>query len=61
MVTHNPELAEQYATRIVRLKDGVITDDTRPVEPDEVDTQTPVDRSDGPGVDELFHVAEFEL
>ena len=47
MVTHNPELAEQYATRIVRLKDGVITDDTRPVEPDEVDTQTPVDRSMG--------------
>ena len=60
MVTHNPELAEQYATRIVRLKDGVITDDTRPVEPDEVDTQTPVDRSMG-GVDELFHVAESEL
>lgn len=24
MVTHNPELAEQYATRIVRLRDGVI-------------------------------------
>lgn len=47
MVTHNPELAEQYATRIVRLKDGVITDDTRPVEADEVDTQTPVDRSMG--------------
>lgn len=30
MVTHNPELAEQYSTRIVRLKDGVITDDTNP-------------------------------
>lgn len=24
MVTHNPELAQQYATRIVNLKDGVI-------------------------------------
>ncbi len=33
MVTHNPELAEQYATRIVRLKDGVITSDTDPFEP----------------------------
>ena len=30
MVTHNPELADQYATRIVRLKDGEIVDDTAP-------------------------------
>lgn len=30
MVTHNPELAEEYANRIVRLKDGVITEDTNP-------------------------------
>ena len=30
MVTHNPELAERYSTRIVRLKDGRITDDTNP-------------------------------
>lgn len=30
MVTHNPELAEQYATRIVNLKDGVILSDTNP-------------------------------
>ena len=35
MVTHNPELAERYATRIVRLKDGKITSDTDPFEPDE--------------------------
>ena len=28
MVTHNPELAEEYATRIVKLKDGKITDDS---------------------------------
>lgn len=47
MVTHNPELAEAYATRIVRLRDGVITDDTRPVAPDEVDTETPVARGMG--------------
>ena len=31
MVTHNPELAEQYSTRIVRLLDGNITEDTNPV------------------------------
>lgn len=30
MVTHNPELAEEYSTRIVRLKDGKIIDDTDP-------------------------------
>ena len=30
MVTHNPELAKDYSTRIVRLLDGVITDDSDP-------------------------------
>lgn len=30
MVTHNPELAKNYSTRIVRLLDGVITDDSAP-------------------------------
>lgn len=31
MVTHNPELAEQYSTRIIKLLDGKIQDDTRPL------------------------------
>ena len=30
MVTHNPELAEKYATRIVKLRDGKIVSDTDP-------------------------------
>lgn len=30
MVTHNPELAEKYSTRIVRLLDGEVRDDTMP-------------------------------
>jgi len=30
MVTHNPELAEEYSTRIVKLKDGKIIDDSDP-------------------------------
>lgn len=30
MVTHNPELAEQYADRIIRFSDGKIIDDTHP-------------------------------
>ena len=35
MVTHNPELAEEYANRIVKLKDGKIISDSNPLEPDE--------------------------
>lgn len=35
MVTHNPELAEKYATRIVNLKDGEIADDSDPFLPGE--------------------------
>ncbi|MBQ9131265.1 MAG: ABC transporter ATP-binding protein, partial [Clostridia bacterium] len=39
MVTHNPELAEQYANRIVRLKDGLIVSDTRPYSEAEEDAE----------------------
>ncbi len=35
MVTHNPQLAEDYATRIVRIQDGRIVGDTNPVTPEE--------------------------
>ena len=38
MVTHNPELAEQYATRIVTLKDGRITSDSNPYTPEAQET-----------------------
>ncbi len=37
MVTHNPELAEDYANRIVRVKDGKITDDSNPYTPEKED------------------------
>ena len=30
MVTHNPELAEQYSTRIVKLQDGLVISDSNP-------------------------------
>ena len=36
MVTHNPELAEQYSSRIIRLVDGNVTEDTNPMTDDEV-------------------------
>lgn len=45
MVTHNPELAKDYSTRIVRLLDGVITDDSNPysLEDMEADIRTKED------------------
>ena len=47
MVTHNPELAQQYATRIVNLKDGSIIADSDPYEPEETGQQAPVHRNMG--------------
>ena len=47
MVTHNPELAERYATRIVTLKDGVIRSDTMPYEPDTQTLAAPVHKNMG--------------
>ena len=35
MVTHNPELAEAYSTRIIRLLDGLVTEDSNPFTPEE--------------------------
>ena len=48
MVTHNPELAEEYATRIVNLADGVVRSDTDPYLPTEEDmrqSEKPVQRT----------------
>ena len=36
MVTHNPELAEKYSSRIIRILDGVITEDSNPIQDNEV-------------------------
>lgn len=36
MVTHNPELAEKYSTRIIKILDGKITDDSMPLSAEEV-------------------------
>ncbi len=44
MVTHNPELAEQYSDRIVRLLDGKVISDTKPFDPQtEEDDLAPLD------------------
>ncbi|HIV34031.1 MAG TPA: ABC transporter ATP-binding protein/permease [Candidatus Blautia intestinigallinarum] len=47
MVTHNPELAEEYATRIVNLKDGKIRSDSDPYEIDEKLYQKPEHKNMG--------------
>ncbi len=41
MVTHNPELAKTYATRIVKLRDGRIIDDSAPYEEENLQTVSP--------------------
>ena len=47
MVTHNPELAEDYANRIVRVKDGRIMDDTNPYLLDESELAVPEHKNMG--------------
>ena len=44
MVTHNPELAEQYATRIVRIKDGRLISDSSSFEPEEAEEKKPASK-----------------
>ena len=36
MVTHNPELAEQYSSRLIRILDGNITEDSNPIRNEEI-------------------------
>ena len=45
MVTHNPELAEEYSTRIVRMLDGVIQEDTRPLTEKEIQMEEVRDKT----------------
>lgn len=47
MVTHNPELAELYATRIVNVKDGKIISDTDPFEERDTEESKPVHKNMG--------------
>lgn len=45
MVTHNPDLAEQYSTRIVRMLDGVIQEDSHPVSETEYKEMKPREKT----------------
>ena len=44
MVTHNPELAEEYSTRIVSLSDGKVVNDTNPITKEEYEAFASKDR-----------------
>ena len=54
MVTHNPELAEEYANRIVKLRDGKIIDDSNPYEIDENALEAPKHKNMGKSSMSLF-------
>ena len=47
MVTHNPELAEKYSTRIVKILDGVITDDSKPFTEEDREKEKDAKAKDG--------------
>ncbi len=44
MVTHNPELAMEYSTRIIKLKDGLIVDDSNPYSEEEESAEVKVEK-----------------
>ena len=46
MVTHNPELAEQYSSRIIRVLDGKLTDDSRPLTEEEYQRELQADKAE---------------
>lgn len=43
MVTHNPELAQKYSSRIINMLDGVVTNDSMPLDSNEVHKETELD------------------
>ena len=47
MVTHNPELAEKYSTRIVKILDGLITDDSKPFTEEDTKNEEGTKAKDG--------------
>ena len=49
MVTHNPELATGYASRIIRLKDGLIVGDSDPFDAQDTATDTPLGKKTSMG------------
>ena len=61
MVTHNPELAEEYSTRIVKLKDGEIIGDTNPFNIDEKNIEKPKHKNLGKSSMSIFTAFSLSL
>ncbi len=45
MVTHNPELAAEYSTRIIRMLDGVVLSDSKPLSAEEIHNETALEKA----------------
>ena len=64
MVTHNPDLADEYANRIIRCLDGEVIDDTNPYEPEKVDEKHQKEKakkSDSKGKKSMSFGSAFNL
>ena len=61
MVTHNPELAEAYSTRIVKLKDGKIIDDSNPFIIKEEKNEEPIHKNLGKSSMSIFTALSLSL
>ncbi len=61
MVTHNPELAEEYSTRIVKLKDGKIIGDSNPFNIDETTLEKPKHKNLGKASMSMFTALSLSL
>ena len=62
MVTHNPELAKTYSTRIINLKDGAVIGDTDPYEGDKQSSnEVPSKRKKGKGKHSMSFVTAIKL
>ncbi len=44
MVTHNPELAAEYSTRIIRMLDGVVLSDSKPLSAEEIHAESTLEK-----------------
>ena len=63
MVTHNPELAQRYSSRIIRVVDGRVVDDSRPYRAEAVQPAAqaqPARKQKKKSVDNPFHISGEE-
>ncbi|MEE1315164.1 MAG: ABC transporter ATP-binding protein/permease [Faecalimonas sp.] len=61
MVTHNPELAETYSTRIIKLHDGRITDDSDPFVPETQELVAPEHKNLGKASMSIFTALNLSM